>query len=67
MMNMMKKTIDVSTKQIKTFFYDLTKVTESKIDDEVNKFLKKLDGEELDITVFPNDQFLIITVVYDDD
>ena len=64
---MMKKTIDVSTKQIKTFFYDLTKVTESKIDDEVNKFLKKLDGEELEITVFPNDQFLIITVVYEDE
>ena len=64
---MMKKTIEVSTKQIKTFFYDLTKVTEAKIDDEVNKFLKKLDGEEAEITVFPNDQFLIITVVYEDE
>ena len=64
---MMKKTIDISTKKIKTFFYDLTKITAEKLDDEVNRFLKKLDGEELDITVFPNDQFLIITVVYDDE
>jgi len=65
---MMKKTIEVTTKQIKTFFYNLAKVSEPKIiDDEVNKFLKKLDGEELEITVFPNDQFLIITVVYEDE
>ena len=63
----MKKTIEVTTKQIKTFFYDLTKATADKIDDEVNKFLKKLDGEETEISVFPNDQFLIITIVYDDE
>jgi len=64
---MMKKTIEVSTKQIKTFFYDLTKATPIKIDDEINKFLKKLDGEELEISMIPNEQYMIITIVYEEE
>ena len=64
---MMKKTIEVSTKQVKTFFYDLTKTTPAKIDDEINKFLKKLDGEELEINIIPNEQYMIITIVYEEE
>ena len=61
----MKKTIDLTVKQIKTFSFDLTKVVAARIDDEVNKFLKTIDGDEMEINVFPTDNFLIISIVYD--
>jgi len=61
----MKKTIEVTTKQIKTFSFDLTKVKANIIDDEINKFLKTVDGDEIEVSVFPTENFLIISVVYD--
>jgi len=67
MMIMMKKTIEVTTKQLKTFAFplDLTKFLPEQIDIQVNKFLNTIDGDEIDVHVFPTENFLIISVIYD--
>ena len=65
MMMIMKKTIDVTNKEIKTFSFDLTKVKAEEIDDKVNKFLKTIDGDEMEFNMFPAENTLIISIVYD--
>jgi len=65
MMMKMKKTIEITTKQIKTFSFDLLKIKAFKIDEDFNKFLKTIDGDEMEINVFPVENNLIISIVYD--
>lgn len=61
----MKRNIEVNTKQIKTFLFDMTKDKEEAVDEKVNKFLSKLDGEETEVSVFPQDTYLVVTVIYE--
>jgi len=61
----MKKTIEVTTKEIKTFVFDLLKIKEDKMDAEINKFLKTIDGDEMEINVFPIENTLIVSIIYD--
>ena len=64
-MIMMKKTIDITTKQIKTFAFELPKFLPEQIDIQVNKFLNTVDGDEIEINIFPTENYLIISIVYD--
>ena len=61
----LKKTIDVSNKQIKTFSFDLLKVLPKEIDKVINEFLLTVDGEETEFNVFPTESLLIISIIYD--
>jgi len=60
----MKKQMEISNKQIKSFFYDFTKDKTDKIDAEVNKFLSDKDGEDVEIFPFFSEPFLSVTIVY---
>jgi len=65
MRNGMKKTIDVNTKRIKTFSYDIVRTTTAKIDKEINEFLKGLDAEEVEIDMQIVETLLIVVIIYE--
>ncbi len=61
----MKKTIEVNTKRIKTFSFDIVRTLPSKIDKEINEFLKGLDAEEVEIDMQIVETLLIVVIVYE--
>ena len=63
----MKKELEIPTKQIKSFLYDLTKDRTDKIDSEINKFLSDKDGEDTEIGMYFTEPFLLVTIVYQTD